>query len=105
MGVSRARRLPRPVWLATPRNKRCPNFVYECLECHGGVGYVEETPMPRLFREAPLNAIWEGSGNVMCLDVLRALSREGEADKTSGRVGSDPSAILKEAKVAAPAAS
>ena len=56
--------------------KRCPNFVYECLECHGGVGYVEETPMPRLFRESPLNAIWEGSGNVIALDVLRTLSRE-----------------------------
>jgi putative acyl-CoA dehydrogenase len=56
--------------------KRCPNFVYECLECHGGVGYVEETPMPRLFRESPLNAIWEGSGNVIALDVLRTLQRE-----------------------------
>jgi putative acyl-CoA dehydrogenase len=56
--------------------KRCPNFVYECLECHGGVGYVEETPMPRLFRESPLNAIWEGSGNVIALDVLRTLGRE-----------------------------
>jgi putative acyl-CoA dehydrogenase len=56
--------------------KRCPNFVYECLECHGGVGYVEETPMPRLFRESPLNAIWEGSGNVIALDVLRTLARE-----------------------------
>src|SRR6202011_2178848 len=59
--------------------KRCPNFVYECLECHGGVGYVEETPMPRLFRESPLNAIWEGSGNVIALDVLRTLSRERAA--------------------------
>ncbi len=56
--------------------KRCPNFVYECLECHGGVGYVEETPMPRLFRESPLNSIWEGSGNVIALDVLRTLARE-----------------------------
>jgi putative acyl-CoA dehydrogenase len=59
--------------------KRCPNFVYECLECHGGVGYVEETPMPRLFRESPLNAIWEGSGNVIALDALRTLSREPAA--------------------------
>ena len=56
--------------------KRNPNFVYECMECHGGVGYVEETPMPRLFREAPLNAIWEGSGNVIALDILRTLVRE-----------------------------
>jgi putative acyl-CoA dehydrogenase len=59
--------------------KRCPNFVYECLECHGGAGYVEETPMPRLFRESPLNAIWEGSGNVIALDALRTLSREPAA--------------------------
>jgi putative acyl-CoA dehydrogenase len=49
------------------------------MECLGGNGYVEETPLARLYREAPVNAIWEGSGNVMCLDVLRALSREGEA--------------------------
>ncbi|MER8124952.1 acyl-CoA dehydrogenase family protein, partial [Acinetobacter baumannii] len=56
--------------------KRNPNFVYECMECHGGVGYVEETPMPRLFRESPLNAIWEGSGNVIALDILRTLGRE-----------------------------
>jgi putative acyl-CoA dehydrogenase len=59
--------------------KRCANFVYECMECHGGVGYVEETPMPRLYREAPLNAIWEGSGNVIALDVLRTLRRESMA--------------------------
>jgi putative acyl-CoA dehydrogenase len=57
-------------------NKRCPNVVFDALECLGGVGYVEETPMPRLYREAPLNSIWEGSGNVICLDVLRALLRE-----------------------------
>ena len=59
--------------------KRCPEFVYECMEAHGGVGYVEETPMPRLFRESPLNAIWEGSGNVIALDVLRTLRREPTA--------------------------
>ncbi|HKM64828.1 MAG TPA: acyl-CoA dehydrogenase family protein [Acidisphaera sp.] len=59
-------------WIA----KRCPAFVYECLECLGGVGYIEETPMPRLYREAPLNAIWEGSGNVIALDILRTLARE-----------------------------
>lgn len=58
--------------------KRAPNFVYECLECHGGAGYVEESIMPRLFRESPLTSIWEGSGNVMCLDVLRAMGREPE---------------------------
>src|SRR3954464_14432201 len=54
-------------------------FIYEAMECLGGNGYVEETPLARLYREAPVNAIWEGSGNVMCLDVLRALFREGEA--------------------------
>ena len=59
--------------------KRCPGFVFECMECHGGAGYVEETPMPRLFRESPLNAIWEGSGNVIALDVLRTLRREDAA--------------------------
>jgi len=59
--------------------KRTPDMVVEALECHGGAGYVEEGPMPRLYREAPLNGIWEGSGNVMCLDVLRALQREPEA--------------------------
>ncbi|MCW6507750.1 isovaleryl-CoA dehydrogenase [Lichenifustis flavocetrariae] len=59
--------------------KRNPNFIYECMECHGGVGYVEETPMPRLFRESPLNAIWEGSGNVIALDVLRTLACEPRA--------------------------
>ncbi|HEX4467707.1 MAG TPA: isovaleryl-CoA dehydrogenase [Solirubrobacteraceae bacterium] len=55
--------------------KRAPNHAFECLECHGGVGYVEESGMPRLYREAPLASIWEGSGNVMSLDVLRALTR------------------------------
>ena len=59
--------------------KRQPGFVYEALECHGGAGYVEEGPMPRLFRQSPLNAIWEGSGNVIALDVLRALSREPDS--------------------------
>ncbi|MCB9749451.1 MAG: isovaleryl-CoA dehydrogenase [Myxococcales bacterium] len=59
--------------------KRCPGLVYEALECHGGAGYVEESIMPRLYREAPLSSIWEGSGNVMCLDVLRAMSREPDS--------------------------
>jgi putative acyl-CoA dehydrogenase len=57
-------------------NKRLPHAVGEALECMGGNGYVEESIMPRLFRESPLNGIWEGSGNVMCLDVLRAMARE-----------------------------
>jgi putative acyl-CoA dehydrogenase len=55
--------------------KRAPNHAFEALECHGGAGYVEESGMPRLYREAPLASIWEGSGNVMSLDVLRALTR------------------------------
>ena len=59
--------------------KRAPGFIYEAMECLGGNGYVEESMLPRLYREAPVNAIWEGSGNVMCLDVLRAVSHEGEA--------------------------
>lgn len=59
--------------------KRQPGLVYEALECLGGAGYVEEGPMPRLFRQSPLNAIWEGSGNVIALDVLRALGREPDS--------------------------
>jgi putative acyl-CoA dehydrogenase len=53
--------------------KRAPMHAGEALECLGGNGYVEESGMPRLFRESPLNSIWEGSGNVQCLDVLRAM--------------------------------
>jgi putative acyl-CoA dehydrogenase len=56
--------------------KRTPTVVAEALECLGGNGYVEESIMPRLYREAPLNSIWEGSGNVNCLDVLRAMAKE-----------------------------
>src|SRR4051812_6390517 len=59
--------------------KSAPGFLYEAMECLGGNGYVEEGILARHYREAPVNAIWEGSGNVMCLDVLRALSREAEA--------------------------
>jgi putative acyl-CoA dehydrogenase len=58
--------------------KRTPAVVGEALECLGGNGYVEDSGLPRLYRESPLNAIWEGSGNVQCLDVLRALRREPE---------------------------
>jgi putative acyl-CoA dehydrogenase len=59
--------------------KRTPGFVAEALECLGGNGYVEESGLPLRYREAPLNSVWEGSGNVNALDVLRALSREPEA--------------------------
>ncbi len=58
--------------------KRCAPFVNEAQECLGGAGYVEESMLPRLYRQAPLNSIWEGSGNIQCLDVLRAFSREPE---------------------------
>lgn len=71
-------RLALPVikyWLC----KRAPGFVAEALECHGGNGYIEEGPMARLYREAPLNGIWEGSGNIICLDVLRAMRRTPES--------------------------
>ncbi len=58
--------------------KRTPAHAYEAMECIGGSGAMEDSPMPRLYREAPINAIWEGSGNVQCLDVLRAISRSPE---------------------------
>jgi len=55
--------------------KRAPGHAYEALECIGGSGLMEDSPMPRLYREAPVNAIWEGSGNVQCLDIARAIRR------------------------------
>ncbi len=58
-------------WLS----KRNPAFMAEAMECMGGNGYIEEGPMARFFRESPLNSIWEGSGNVACLDVLRSIQR------------------------------
>lgn len=75
------RRLMTPVtkyWVC----KIAPGVIAEAMECHGGNGYVEETPLARLYREAPVNAIWEGSGNVMALDVLRVLQREPEVVET-----------------------
>ena len=59
--------------------QRAPAHVGESLECLGGSGYIEENGIARLYREAPLNGIWEGSGNVICLDVHRALQREEAA--------------------------
>jgi len=72
--------------------KRGPSHAVEALECHGGNGFVEESGMPRLYRGSPLSSIWEGSGNVQCLDVLRAMSRNpqsvdaffGEVDEARG---------------------
>ncbi|MEM8654642.1 MAG: acyl-CoA dehydrogenase family protein [Pseudomonadota bacterium] len=60
-------------------NKLCPRVTLEAMEALGGMGYVEDTPMPLYYREAPLNSIWEGSGNVICLDILRSLAREPDA--------------------------
>ncbi len=59
--------------------KRTPPAVFEALECHGGNGYVEESVVARLYREAPVNSVWEGSGNVICLDALRAIEREPDS--------------------------
>ncbi len=64
--------------------KLAPGFIFEAMESLGGNGYVEDSILPRLYREGPVNAIWEGSGNVMCLDVLRALKGKDEADVFAG---------------------
>src|SRR5262249_45877031 len=57
-------------------NKRVVNLAYEAMEVHGGGGYVEDSVMTRIYRQSPLNSIWEGSGNVVCLDILRAIRRD-----------------------------
>jgi putative acyl-CoA dehydrogenase len=80
--------------------KRAPGLIYEAMECLGGNGYVEESILPRLYREAPVNAIWEGSGNVMCLDVLRALGREGEAARAALAALAEEAAHLPDARAA-----
>ena len=87
--------------------KSAPGFLHEAMECLGGNGYVEESILARHYREAPVNAIWEGSGNVMCLDVLRALSRDADAalavlgdltDQTQGLPGAaDATAFIGQA--------
>jgi len=72
--------------IATPAAKyfncsRAPALVFEALQCHGGNGFIEENPMARLYREAPLNSVWEGTANMMCMDVRRSLLKEaGAAD-------------------------
>jgi putative acyl-CoA dehydrogenase len=90
-GSAEAARKFRRIGLAVAKfwvTKRCAPFAAEALECLGGNGYVEESGMPRLYREAPLNSIWEGSGNVNALDVLRALGREaGVWDAFCAEVG------------------
>jgi putative acyl-CoA dehydrogenase len=75
--------------------KRAVELTGEAMEVFGGNGYIDDAPMARLYREAPVNSIWEGSGNVMCLDVLRAIGREPEAvgalfDELSAAAGTDP---------------
>ncbi len=60
-------------------SKRAPDFVFEAMECHGGNGYVEESILPRLYREAPVSSIWEGCGNVIALDILRAIRRDPDS--------------------------
>lgn len=67
--------------VATPAAKyfncsRAPSIAYEALQCHGGNGFIEENPMARVYREAPLNSVWEGTANMMCMDVRRAMSRD-----------------------------
>ena len=67
--------------VATPAAKffncsRAPSIAYEALQCHGGNGFIEENPMARLYREAPLNSVWEGTANMMCMDVRRAMIRD-----------------------------
>ena len=79
--------------------KRTPMMVNEAQECLGGAGYVEESILPRLYRQAPLNSIWEGSGNIQCLDVLRALAREAGALPAITRelgIGAAESPVLAE---------
>jgi len=67
--------------VATPAAKffncsRAPSIAYEALQCHGGNGFIEENPMARLYREAPLNSVWEGTANMMCMDVRRAMTKD-----------------------------
>jgi putative acyl-CoA dehydrogenase len=69
--------------------KTTPAFVNEAMECLGGNGYVEESTLPRLYREGPVNAIWEGSGNVMALDVVRALNSHGVLEQVLATIGSE----------------
>jgi putative acyl-CoA dehydrogenase len=85
--------------------KIAPSLLYEAMECLGGNGYVEESPLARYYREAPVNAIWEGSGNVMALDVLRVLKRApalfeeviGSIDRDLGASGRGTSDVLRAA--------
>ena len=85
--------------VATPAAKlfncsRAPSIAYEALQCHGGNGFIEENPMARLYREAPLNSVWEGSANMMCMDVRRAMAKDPRTvqalfDETRSLLGQD----------------
>jgi len=81
--------------VATPAAKyfncgRAPSIANEALQCHGGNGFIEENPMARLFRESPLNSVWEGTANMMCMDVRRAIARD---PRTADVVFSDAEAL------------
>ncbi|WP_024514335.1 acyl-CoA dehydrogenase family protein [Bradyrhizobium sp. Tv2a-2] len=85
--------------VATPTAKffncsRAPSIAYEALQCHGGNGFIEEGPMARLYREAPLNSVWEGTANMMCMDVRRAMAKDPRTiqalfDETRPLLGQD----------------
>ena len=85
--------------VATPAAKffncsRAPSIAYEALQCHGGNGFIEEGPMARLYREAPLNSVWEGAANMMCMDVRRAMAKDPRTiqalfDETRPLLGQD----------------
>jgi putative acyl-CoA dehydrogenase len=77
--------------------KSAPAFLQEAMECLGGNGYVEDSTLPRLYRETPVNAIWEGSGNVMALDVLRALKAEGVLEQALATIAAELGAGAKSA--------
>ena len=86
--------------------KSAPALVYEAMECVGGNGYVEESILPRLYRESPLNAIWEGSGNIMCLDVLRAMRKgpqtvHGVLETIAADMGGNASQTIDVLRIAA----
>jgi putative acyl-CoA dehydrogenase len=89
--------------------KREAPFVGEALECLGGNGYIEESGMPRLYKQAMLNTIWEGAGNIQCLDVLRAMRAPAaldaffaEVDEAQGDTRLDPFVANLRAELAAP---
>ena len=97
-GDARERELQRTLtpiakyWLC----KRMTPVAAEAMECLGGNGYVEEGPLARLYREAPLNGIWEGSANVICLDALRAIARSGDALAVlTGEIATAPDARIQ----------